>query len=61
MVDGLEAMRSRGWSRAALWVLRENTHARGFYERGGWTPTGAERAEHIGSALVPQLRYERPL
>lgn len=61
MVDALAAMRSRGWSRAALWVLRENTHARGFYERGGWTPTGLERAEHIGSALVPQLRYERSL
>lgn len=61
MVDALAAMRSRGWSRAALWVLRENTHARGFYERGGWTRTGLERVEHIGAALVPQLRYERPL
>ncbi|MGC1214029.1 MAG: GNAT family N-acetyltransferase [Micromonospora sp.] len=61
MVDALAAMRSRGWSSAALWVLRQNTHARGFYERGGWTPTGAERTEHIGGTLVPQLRYERPL
>ncbi|RZU73338.1 L-amino acid N-acyltransferase YncA [Micromonospora kangleipakensis] len=61
MVDALAAMRARGWSRAVLWVLRENTPARAFYERGGWTPTGARRDEHIGATLVPQLRYERPL
>ena len=59
MVDALAAMRARGWSRAALWVLRDNTPARAFYERGGWKPTGVERVEHFGGALVPQLRYER--
>jgi GNAT superfamily N-acetyltransferase len=26
-----------------LWVLRENTRARGFYEHLGWTPTGREQ------------------
>lgn len=61
MVDALDAMRHRGWSRAVLWVLRENAHARAFYERGGWTPTGAEREEHMGIALTGQLRYTRPL
>lgn len=61
MVDALAAMRSRGCSRAALWVLRENADARGFYERGGWTPTGDERVEQIGPVLVPQLRYTRPV
>lgn len=61
MVDALDAMRSLGWRRAVLWVLRENAHARAFYERGGWTPTGAEREEHMGTALTPQLRYTRPL
>jgi GNAT superfamily N-acetyltransferase len=61
MVNALAAMRARGWRRAALWVLRENTAARGFYERGGWTPTGVERDEFIGPAITPQLRYERPL
>ncbi|MBY8872129.1 GNAT family N-acetyltransferase [Micromonospora sp. PLK6-60] len=59
MVDALAAMRSRGWTRAALWVLRQNAHARAFYERGGWSATGAEREDHIGPALVPQLRYAR--
>ncbi|MGB2568314.1 GNAT family N-acetyltransferase [Micromonospora citrea] len=61
MVDALDAMRARGWSRAVLWVLRENTRARTFYARGGWTPTGQSRDEHIGPVVVPQLRYDRPL
>ncbi|MFC4148298.1 GNAT family N-acetyltransferase [Micromonospora mangrovi] len=59
MVDALAAMRARGWSRAVLWVLERNHPARTFYERGGWTPTGERRDEHIGTALVPQLRYTR--
>ncbi|MEV4467889.1 GNAT family N-acetyltransferase [Micromonospora echinofusca] len=61
MVDALDAMRVRGWSHAVLWVLRDNAHARAFYERGGWALTGTERDEHIGPAVVPQLRYARPL
>jgi GNAT superfamily N-acetyltransferase len=61
MVDALDAMRARGWSRAALWVLRENAAARRFYERGGWTATGEQRDDHIGPVLVPQLRYARSL
>ncbi|MFE9688774.1 GNAT family N-acetyltransferase [Micromonospora sp. NPDC005806] len=61
MIDALRAMRDRGWSRAVLWVLRENAHARAFYERGGWTPTGAEREDLIGPAVTTQVRYARPL
>ncbi|MFC0004537.1 GNAT family N-acetyltransferase [Micromonospora siamensis] len=61
MVDALAAMRDQGWSRAVLWVLRQNTHARAFYERGGWQPTGQERRDRIGPVEVPQLRYARDL
>jgi len=61
MVDALAAMRARDWSRAVLWVLAPNAHARRFYERGGWTPTGFEREETVGSAVTPQVRYTRPL
>ncbi|MFI7425617.1 GNAT family N-acetyltransferase [Micromonospora sp. NPDC049836] len=61
MIDALDAMRGRGWSRAVLWVLRDNTAARRFYERGGWTATGEERSDRIGPAVVAQLRYARPL
>ena len=61
MVDALAAMGRRGWRRAALWVLRDNAHARGFYERGGWQLTGLERDDMIGNVRVRQLRYTRPL
>ncbi|MET7965242.1 GNAT family N-acetyltransferase [Micromonospora sp. NPDC005305] len=61
MVDALDAMRARGWSRAVLWVLRDNATARRFYERGGWTATGEQRDDVIGTVLVPQLRYARSL
>jgi GNAT superfamily N-acetyltransferase len=57
MNDALAAMRSRGWRRAALWVLRQNVAARAFYERGGWRPTGAERDEVLGTAVTKQVRY----
>ncbi len=46
---------------AVLWVLRDNAHARRFYERGGWQPTGVERDDLIGRVTVRQLRYTRPL
>ncbi|MFI7212178.1 GNAT family N-acetyltransferase [Micromonospora maritima] len=59
MVDALDAMRARSWTRAVLWVLRDNAHARRFYERGGWRATGASRDDRIGPALVPQVRYAR--
>ncbi|SBT52051.1 GNAT family N-acetyltransferase [Micromonospora auratinigra] len=61
MIDALDAMRARGWSRAVLWVLRDNARARRFYERGGWAATGEQRDDLIGPALVAQLRYARPL
>ncbi|TCB99874.1 GNAT family N-acetyltransferase [Micromonospora zingiberis] len=61
MLDALAAMRQRGWQHAVLWVLRDNAHARRFYERGGWRSTGAQRDERIGNVHTPQLRYTRPL
>ena len=61
MVDALEAMRARGWRRAVLWVLARNAHALDFYRRVGWTPTGDERDEPIGSTPTRQLRLTRPL
>ncbi|MEU5726543.1 GNAT family N-acetyltransferase [Micromonospora sp. NPDC047738] len=61
MVDALGAMRARGWVRAVLWVLERNTTARRFYERGGWTATGARRDDRIGPATVSQLRYAREI
>lgn len=61
MADALTALAHRGWKRAVLWVLADNAHARRFYERRGWSPDGERRNEYIGSALVNQVRYARPL
>jgi hypothetical protein len=44
-----------------LWVFAGNVHARRFYERGGWSCDGAERAGFVGPAKLPQLRYTHPL
>ena len=43
---GLAPPRGRARRRRtpALWCLRENARARGFYEHLGWTPTGREQA-----------------
>ncbi|MEO3742134.1 GNAT family N-acetyltransferase [Plantactinospora sp. B5E13] len=61
MVDTLAKLHARGWSRAVLWVLADNLHAREFYLRGGWRPDGAERDGDIGGVQTPQLRYARDL
>jgi GNAT superfamily N-acetyltransferase len=41
-----------------LWVLRENTRARGFYEHLGWTPTGREQEAEWPPCPV-ELEYGR--
>jgi GNAT superfamily N-acetyltransferase len=61
MADALGKLAAGGWRRAVLWVLADNAHARGFYERGGWAPDGVQRDDFIGPALVHQVRYARPL
>lgn len=62
---GRELMRDAvGWfgtTPAVLWVVDGNTHARRFYERGGWTADGTTREAPIGPELTCQLRYVRGL
>jgi GNAT superfamily N-acetyltransferase len=41
-----------------LWVLRENTRARGFYEHLGWVPTGREQSAEWPPYPV-ELEYGR--
>jgi GNAT superfamily N-acetyltransferase len=40
---GLDRLKESGFSEARLWTLRENSQAQRFYERRGWTATGATR------------------
>ncbi|MEV8225468.1 GNAT family N-acetyltransferase [Streptomyces sp. NPDC079167] len=53
--------RADGFAGMSLWVLKENTRARRFYERAGFRPDGAEVASDTGGALVPEVRYVRSL
>lgn len=50
-------LRAAGHAAATLWVFTGNGHARGFYERRGWTPDGTVGEWHG----VPELRYRRTL
>jgi GNAT superfamily N-acetyltransferase len=61
MTDALDKLAACGWHRAVLWVLADNTHARGFYERGGWVADGEQRDDFIGPALVHHVRYVKAL
>jgi GNAT superfamily N-acetyltransferase len=52
-----ERLRANGYAEAVLWVFEDNGHARGFFERRGWTPDEA-RGEAAGA---PVLRYRQNL
>ena len=56
----LAATAAAEYESVVLWVLRDNTRARRFYERAGFTPDGATNVlETLGS--VPEVRYQRAL
>jgi GNAT superfamily N-acetyltransferase len=50
-------LRAAGFVEAVLWVFAANGHARGFFERRGWTADGATGT----AAEAPQLRYRQTL
>jgi len=56
----LEELRARGFDRATLWVLEANTRARTWYERLGWSPSGARTVTYAPGA-IDDVGYERPL
>jgi GNAT superfamily N-acetyltransferase len=53
----VETLLDAGHDTGALWVFAGNGHARGFYERRGWTPDGATGV----AAEAPELRYRKDL
>jgi GNAT superfamily N-acetyltransferase len=50
-----ERLRATGYANRMLWVFEGNGHARGFFERRGWTADG-ERRETAGA---PEVRYRQ--
>ncbi|WP_326662337.1 GNAT family N-acetyltransferase [Streptomyces canus] len=60
----LEALRNRtavGHDRMYLWVLKDNTRARRFYEQAGFEADGTEEPFEADGVPVPEVRYARPL
>ena len=57
---GQEELASRGFSRVVLWVLEDNTKARGFYESMGFSFDGTVKAIDLGKELR-EIRYEKRL
>lgn len=52
---------SAGHRRMYLWVLKDNTRARRFYERAGFGADGAEEPFEVDGVVVPEVRYAREL
>jgi GNAT superfamily N-acetyltransferase len=50
-------LRAAGFAAAVVWLFEANGHARGFYERRGWTADGATRTT-VGA---PELRHRQTL
>jgi GNAT superfamily N-acetyltransferase len=50
-------LRRAGFAEAVLWVFDANGHARGFFERRGWTADGATGT----TAEASELRYRQTL
>jgi GNAT superfamily N-acetyltransferase len=49
------------YDEATLWVLDDNPRARAFYERAGWAPDGARKAEPRWGVRAPEVRYRKTL
>jgi ribosomal protein S18 acetylase RimI-like enzyme len=57
LTAALDALEADGFHDVRLWVLRDNTPARLFYEALGWTPDGIEKASPWGPM---EVRYRAP-
>jgi RimJ/RimL family protein N-acetyltransferase len=55
---GIDRIKEFGYFKASLWVLKENTNARRFYEHLGFIFDGTERLITRGKELV-QVRYQK--
>jgi GNAT superfamily N-acetyltransferase len=57
---GVGWLAENGWTRALLWVLRDNARARRFYELCGWRADGVEKTLARPDLVdLDEVRYER--
>ena len=59
MGAAMAELQELGMREAALWVLRQNRRARGFYEGLGWRPDGRTMEQEYGGARLQAWRYRR--
>ncbi|MEV2215487.1 GNAT family N-acetyltransferase [Streptomyces sp. NPDC050997] len=59
--ESLRRCRTAGHVRVLLWVLRDNTRARRFYERAGFHADGTEEPFEVDEVAVPEVRYTKRL
>ncbi|MFD7876117.1 GNAT family N-acetyltransferase [Streptomyces sp. NPDC059766] len=61
LAESVRLRAAAGHPRMLLWVLKENTGARRFYERAGFRADGVEEPFEAGGTEVPEVRYSRRL
>jgi GNAT superfamily N-acetyltransferase len=61
LAHAVEDLRSEGYVRAELWMLRGNDRAGRVYERAGWRSDGTEKIELFDGFPVPEVRYRLDL
>ncbi len=59
--ESLHRCTAAGYPRMLLWVLKDNTPARRFYERAGFRPDGAQEPFEVHGVQVPEVRCVREL
>jgi ribosomal protein S18 acetylase RimI-like enzyme len=61
LIERAQDQLTNEYAEATLWVLEENARARGFYERAGWRPDGARKAEARFGVRAAEVRYRKAL
>jgi GNAT superfamily N-acetyltransferase len=59
--ESIRRCSAAGHTRMYLWVLRDNTRARRFYEQSGFAADGTEEPYEVDGVEVPEVRYVRQL
>lgn len=61
MSAALQHLTRIGYTQATLWVLDANARARRFYEKAGFHPDGAQKADDRDELQLREVRYRRAL
>lgn len=59
--NAIEELVDLGQTKAILWVLRDNSRGRAFYESQGWSPDGRSSWNEYGNKSLEALCYRRDL